>query len=87
MYQNQNQPRALVGNSVSDAYFNALRQRPGAKSLRCAHCGEDLSSSHRMSDGDLTWCGAGHHELWLRGKRDAAMRRELVARGWKEPQP
>ena len=78
------QPQALRDNPVSNAYFGALRQRASAATALCAHCGRDLREVPRMSDGQRVWCDVGHHELWLRGQRDAAMRIELTRRGWSE---
>lgn len=82
MNQHPNQPRALIGNPVSDAYFSALRQRSAVRVALCAHCGADLRGVPRVSDGDASWCDHGHRELWLRNKRDEAMRRALAERGW-----
>lgn len=76
------QPRALVGNTFSDAYFTALRQRAASRSYKCAYCGTDLSNKSRVSDGVTAWCDHGHRELWINREAMNNHKREMVGQGW-----
>ena len=77
------QPKALVGNPVSDAYFGTLSQRQRSTAdLRCASCAADLREVQRMSDGVRAWCHVGCHDQWVRGERERAQRLWLTERGW-----
>ena len=76
------QPLALRGNPFSDAYYAALRRVGGAVTPPCAYCGARLGPAPYVSDGQFSWCSAGHRTLWARQEVNKQLGRSLVERGW-----
>lgn len=76
-------------NSITDAYFNALkvaaRGTPFAASAmvpkECQSCGKPTGQT-RLSDGVTSWCGPACRDAAAKKNVDEACLRYLIERGW-----